>query len=66
LQDSFRVSQDWRQFEFVFQATETITENTRLQFWYTSIGTFWLDDVQLENSEPISKRFTEVLPVTDA
>ncbi|MDQ1317201.1 MAG: hypothetical protein QG588_852, partial [Candidatus Poribacteria bacterium] len=66
LQDSFRVSQDWKPFEFVFQATETITENTRLQFWYTSIGTFWLDDVQLENSEPISKRFTEVLPVTDA
>jgi len=66
LQESFRVSQDWKQYEFVFQATETITENTRLQFWYTSTGTFWLDDVQLENSEPIVKRFMEVVPATDA
>jgi hypothetical protein len=66
LQESFRMSNEWKQFEFVFQATETITENIRLQFWYNSTGTFWLDDVRLEPSRPVVKRFTEVLPSTTA
>jgi len=64
LQESFRVSSSWRQFEFVFQATETISEHIRLQFWYTSTGTFWLDDVRLEIAEPVVRRFTEVVPPT--
>ena len=66
LQESFRVTREWKQFEFIFQATETITEHIRLQFWYTTTGTFWLDDVRLEPSEPILKRFTEVVPSTTA
>jgi hypothetical protein len=66
LRESFRAPREWKQFEFVFQATETISENVRLQFWYNSTGTFWLDDVRLEPSEPIVRRFTEVLPPTDA
>ena len=66
LQESFRVSREWKEFEFVFQAAETITENIRLQFWYTSTGTFWLDDVRLAPSEPIVQRFTEVVSPTTA
>jgi len=62
LEESFRVSSAWKQFEFVFQAAETISENIRLQFWYTSTGSFWLDDVRLGLSEPVVKRFTEVIP----
>ena len=52
----------WKEFEFVFQATQTITEHIRLQFWYTSTGTLWLDNVRLEPCEPIRKRFTDVIP----
>ena len=66
LDESFRVPHEWKRFEFVFQATETISQNIRLQFWYNSTGTFWLDDVRLEQSEPIVRRFTEVVPPTDA
>jgi len=66
LGERFQVTSQWKQFEFVFQATETVLENTRLQFSYTSIGTFWLDDVRLEPSEPIVERFTEVVPPTTA
>ena len=66
LGESFQVTSQWKQFEFVFQATETILEDVRLQFWYTSIGTLWLDDVRLELSEPIVERFTEVVPPTTA
>jgi hypothetical protein len=61
----FQVTSQWKQFEFVFQATETLLDNSRLQFGYASIGTFWLDDVRLEPSEPVVERFTEtVLPTT--
>lgn len=66
LQESFRLSRDWKQYSFVFQATQTVTENTRLQFWYNTTGTFWLDDVKLEISEPIKRAYTEVLPITDS
>jgi hypothetical protein len=61
LSESFRARPNWREFEFVFQATRTISDHTRLQFWYTSTGTFWLDHVRLEPSEPVQRRYTEVL-----
>ncbi|MCU0917929.1 MAG: carbohydrate binding domain-containing protein [Planctomycetes bacterium] len=66
LSESFRARSAWRQFEFVFQATQTISDHTRLQFWYTSTGTFWLDSVRLVPSAPVPERFTEVLPPTGA
>ena len=66
LKESFLVNNEWKQLDFVFQATETITKNIRLQFWYTSTGTFWIDDVRLEPAEAIVKRFTEVVPLTSA
>jgi len=66
LQESFRVRTNWKEFEFVFRAAETITEQARLQFWYTSTGSFWLDDVRLEPSKPIAKRFTQVVPPAKA
>ena len=66
LQGSFRVRTNWKEFEFVFEATETVSEHTRLQFWYNSTGSFWLDNVRLKPSKPIEKRFTHVLPDTKA
>jgi len=64
LQESFRVHSKWQEFESVFRATETISEHVRLQFWYTSTGSFWLDNVRLEPSKPIAKRFKEVVMPT--
>ncbi|MHC4561061.1 MAG: carbohydrate binding domain-containing protein, partial [Planctomycetota bacterium] len=64
LQESFRAYSEWREFEFVFRATETVSANIRLQFWYTSTGSFWLDNVRLESSEPPVKRFTEAISPT--
>jgi hypothetical protein len=66
LQASFRVGREWKTFEFAFQATQTLADHIRLQFWYTSTGTFWLDAVRLEPSPPVERRFTEVLPATTA
>lgn len=66
LQESFRVSRDWKQFSFTFQANQTITDNVRLQFWYNTTGAFWLDNVQLVPTKPVSKRFTETLPDTNS
>jgi len=64
LQESFRPSSKWREYEFIFRATQTITNNVRLQFWYNSTGSLWLDDVRLEPSGPVIKKFTEeVRPV---
>lgn len=66
LDESFRLSNDWKQFSCVFQARQTITENTRLQFWFNTTGTLWLDDVKIEPSEPIKRAYTNVLPNTDS
>ena len=64
LQQSFRPSSNWKQFAFVFRATQTISDHVRLQFWYASTGSLWLDDVSLEPSDPIRKRYTEVVAFT--
>ncbi|MHC4681918.1 MAG: carbohydrate binding domain-containing protein [Planctomycetota bacterium] len=61
LQESFRASSDWRRFEFTFRATETVLDRVRLQFWYNSTGSLWLDDVALEPSEPVTRRFLDVV-----
>jgi hypothetical protein len=61
LQESFRASSEWKKFEFVFRAAQRISDNVRLQFWYTSTGSLWLDEVMLERSEPVTKRFLEVV-----
>ena len=62
LRESFRAGRAWKTFEFIFSATETISDHIRLQFWYTSTGTLWLDDVRVEPSAPVRKRFTETVP----
>ncbi len=64
LQESFRANRKWKQFEFVFRAAQTISDHVRLQFWYTSTGTFWLDDAKLEPSQPLKEKFTEIVPPT--
>ncbi len=42
---SFRPPRRWRRFRFRFVANRAAHETTRLQFWFTSTGTLWLDDV---------------------
>lgn len=42
----------WERFEFLFRATQDVAApNSRLQFWFKSTGTLWLDDVELSESE---------------
>ena len=64
LHESFRAAREWKTFAFTFRATQTISDRVRLQFWYTTTGTFWLDDVRVEPSQPVKKRFAEVAPPT--
>ncbi len=48
LNEGFVVTQTWRRFEQAFQATEDLpARDSRLQFWFGSTGTLWLDDVVL-------------------
>lgn len=37
----------WRPYEFVFHATRDCPKGSRLQIWFTSTGTLWVDDVVL-------------------
>jgi hypothetical protein len=59
--EGFRVRPKWEKREFAFHATQTISAHLRLQIWYTSTGTLWIDDVRLEPTEPVARRFTEAL-----
>lgn len=47
LSSSFSPRDRWRLFRFSFTASRSVHETTRLQFWYTSTGALWLDDVVL-------------------
>ncbi len=62
LSETCRVTPEWRLVEFPFRATKTVATNLRLQIWFTSTGTLWVDDVKLVESAPAKVRFTEVVP----
>lgn len=48
LDNGFYATPQWQLFEFVFEATDTLLpDHSRLQFWFKSTGTLWLDDVEL-------------------
>ncbi|MGQ9727022.1 MAG: phage head spike fiber domain-containing protein [Candidatus Fervidibacter sp.] len=48
LQDVFAPTNQWQRYEFFFQATSDLPEKeSRLQIWFNSTGTLWLDDVEL-------------------
>lgn len=48
LQDVFNPTSNWQRYEFFFQATSDLPANeSRLQIWFNSTGTLWLDDVEL-------------------
>jgi hypothetical protein len=48
LQDVFHPTNRWQKYEFYFQSTSDLrAEDSRLQIWFNSTGTLWLDDVEL-------------------
>ncbi|MDY0166538.1 MAG: carbohydrate binding domain-containing protein, partial [Thermoguttaceae bacterium] len=38
---------EWRPYEFIFRATRDCPKGSRLQLWFTSTGTLWVDDMVL-------------------
>ncbi len=60
--DAFRISPEWREVRTTFRATETISDNLRLQIWFGSTGTIWLDDMRLVKSAAPARRYGEVIP----
>ncbi|MFQ6099068.1 MAG: carbohydrate binding domain-containing protein, partial [Armatimonadota bacterium] len=61
LDAQFIPTREWRTYEFDFRATRTVSDSSRLQFWYTSTGSFWLDDVVLAEAKLRPRRYTEVV-----
>ncbi|MBM3472942.1 MAG: hypothetical protein FJX75_06735 [Armatimonadetes bacterium] len=59
---SFRVGPDWKAVETTFRATKTLDRNLRLQIWFASTGTIWIDDVKMVPTKPVQRHYTEVLP----
>lgn len=61
LSEVFFVSTDWRRHEFFFQAKSDLpAKNSRLQFWFKSTGTLWLDDVSLTESAEGPQWFPQI------
>ncbi|MEI7732018.1 MAG: glycosyl hydrolase [Verrucomicrobiota bacterium] len=62
LDESLQVTPEWERFEFAFRAKESLPAKTsRLQFWFKSTGTLWLDDVELvETAEVRPQRFPQI------
>ncbi len=60
---TFAVSERWRRVELLCRAERDVpAETSRLQFWFQSTGTLWLDDVRLE---PVSVA-EQLYPAIDA
>lgn len=52
LSEGVDVGAEWRRYELFFQASQDVAPaDSRLQFWFRSTGTLWLDDVELQPTE---------------
>ncbi|MHC1769118.1 MAG: hypothetical protein AB9869_33355 [Verrucomicrobiia bacterium] len=61
LADAFRTSERWERFEFPFRARLDLPAATsRLQFWFKSTGTLWLDEVELNESAEGQQWFPQI------
>ena len=61
LSEAFTPQAQWERFEFLFRATHDVdAPNSRLQFWFKSTGTLWLDDVELTESKEGEQWFPQI------
>ena len=61
LADAFRASSRWERFEFFFRAKLDLPAATsRLQFWFKSRGSLWLDEVELVESAEGQQWFPQI------
>jgi len=66
LERDLLLSSRWRAYRFLFRATRNVDATSRLQFWFTEPGTFYLADVRLTEAPVQSVTFTQVVPATDS
>ncbi len=52
LEGNFLPMPDWSRYEFVFTARRDCGSASRLQIWFTSTGTLWVDDLCFEEAGP--------------
>ncbi len=61
LAEAFTPGAQWRQFDFLFRARDNLAAAaSRLQFWFKSTGTLWLDDVVLAQSADGQQWFPQI------
>ncbi len=61
LAEAFLPTSRWKRVEFLFQARQDVfPQDSRLQFWFTSRGTLWLDDVSLSESSEGRQCFPQI------
>ncbi len=62
--EGLEVGPRWQEFRRVFRAACSADRTTRLQFWFTEVGTLYLDDVRLIEVTPKATEFADVIPPT--
>lgn len=64
LEDMFVPTAQWERFESTFRATRDVGPSSRLQFWFNSTGTLWIDDVEIRRLGPGEEPFRpgQVIP----
>ena len=63
LHDVFAPTGNWQRYEFFFQATNDLpAKESRLQIWFNSTGTLWLDDVELVEIPALSPKRLPQIP----
>jgi len=61
LAEALTVPPKWQRFELMFQAKDDVPAATsRLQFWFRSAGSLWLDDVSLTESATGQEWFPQI------
>ena len=57
-----RVTESWREYRIPFDATRSVGDTGRLQFWFAEPGTLYLDDVRIVPFRPTDVVYTHLAP----
>ena len=61
LSGQISLTENWTTFTRRFRASRTVKDTTRLQFWYTETGIFFLADVRLVEAGAVSVELTDTI-----
>jgi hypothetical protein len=66
LETDIPLTSQWKPWSIIFKAARTVWQKSRMQFWFTETGSFYIRSVRLMEITPVETVFTNTAPHTQS